>query len=314
METHSMHIVITGGAGLVGQNLVTLLREHGYEKLTVIDKQPHNLAILQQRHPEVETLEYDLSQPGNWQKSIAEAEVIIHLQAQISSLSAEDFQRNTLRSTEQILAAIPADRSPRIIHISSSVVNSLAIDPYTESKKAQEQLIVQSRFDTTILRPTLMFGWFDRKHLGWLARLMRKSPVFPIPGHGRYMRQPLYARDFCRIILSCIEQSPPQKTYNITGLEKIDYIDLIRLLRQVIGARTCLLKIPLPLFHLLLRTASLFMANPPFTGKQLDALCTPDEFEVIDWPALFNVPATPLQTALEETFHDPRFSSIEMEF
>jgi len=31
-----------------------------------------------------------------------------------------------------------------------------------------------------------MFGWFDRKHLGWLSRFMKKVPVFPIPGHGHY--------------------------------------------------------------------------------------------------------------------------------
>jgi hypothetical protein len=47
-----------------------------------------------------------------------------------------------------------------------------------------------------------MFGWFDRKHLGWLSRFMKKVPVFPIPGHGRYMRQPLYGgRDFANIII-----------------------------------------------------------------------------------------------------------------
>ena len=59
-----------------------------------------------------------------------------------------------------------------------------------------------------MLRPTLMFGWFDRKHLGWLARFMQRAPVFPIPGHGRYLRQPLYAGDFCDIIMACIEQRP----------------------------------------------------------------------------------------------------------
>ena len=41
-----------------------------------------------------------------------------------------------------------------------------------------------------------MFGWFDRKHLGWLARFMCRVPVFPIPGSGEYLRQPLYVGDF----------------------------------------------------------------------------------------------------------------------
>ena len=73
-----------------------------------------------------------------------------------------------------------------------------------------------------------MFGWFDRKHLGWLARFMERAPVFPIPGNGRYLRQPLYVGDFCNIIISCIEKPLPGKTFNISGQEKIDYIDLIK--------------------------------------------------------------------------------------
>ena len=62
-----------------------------------------------------------------------------------------------------------------------------------------------------------MFGWFDRKHLGWLSRFMARTPVFPIPGHGRYMRQPLYEGDFCRCIAWCIEHQPDGATYDIVG-------------------------------------------------------------------------------------------------
>ena len=62
-----------------------------------------------------------------------------------------------------------------------------------------------------------MFGWFDRKHLGWLARFMARAPRFPIPGHGRYLRQPLYAGDFCDIVIACLERRITG-VYNISGL------------------------------------------------------------------------------------------------
>ncbi len=76
-----------------------------------------------------------------------------------------------------------------------------------------------------------MFGWFDRKHLGWLSRFMNKVPVFPIPGHGRYMRQPLYVGDFCNII-SCIENRIRDGVYNISGYKHVDYIDIIREIKR----------------------------------------------------------------------------------
>ena len=61
--------------------------------------------------------------------------------------------------------------------------------------------------------------------------------MFPVPGDGRYLRQPLYAGDFCDIIAACIEQAPGRAAYNISGQEKIDYIDLIRAVKGGHAAR-----------------------------------------------------------------------------
>ncbi len=122
------------------------------------------------------------------------------------------------------------------------------MDWYTDSKERQEQLVVQSSLPHVVLRPTLMFGWFDRKHLGWLARFMQRTPIFPIPGSGRYLRQPLFAGDFCDIILSCVRNRPNNAVYNISGQEKIDYIDLIRETKQAVGARAAIVRIPYAAF------------------------------------------------------------------
>jgi nucleoside-diphosphate-sugar epimerase len=200
-----------------------------------------------------------------------------------------------------------------VVNISSSVVNSLAVDDYTETKKAQEQLVADTGLAQIILRPTLMFGWFDRKHVGWLARFMERVPVFPIPGSGKYLRQPLFVGDFCDIIIAAII-SRQTGAYNITGLERIDYIDLIRALKRATGAKALILKIPYGLFAALLRTYALFSANPPFTEKQLAALSTPDIFEAIDWPGIFGVRATPLDEALHETFNHPVYSKVALQF
>ena len=202
---------------------------------------------------------------------------------------------------------------PYVVNISSSVVNSLAVDNYTETKKAQEQVVLASALPQIVLRPTLMFGWFDRKHVGWLARFMQRAPVFPIPGSGRYLRQPLYAGDFCDIIVSAIRNQTTGK-FNISGQERINYIDLIRAVKRATGAKTPIIRIPYSLFAFLLRVYARISVDPPFTVKQLQALVTPDEFEVIDWPRIFGVTATPLDKALAETFQDPVYSKIVLQF
>ena len=54
--------------------------------------------------------------------------------------------------------------------------------------------------------------------------------------------------------------------------------------------------------------------NPPFTVNQLEALVIPEVFPVIDWPAIFGVAETPLRQALEETYLDPRYAQIVLDF
>jgi nucleoside-diphosphate-sugar epimerase len=236
------------------------------------------------------------------------------LQAQIGGLSYQDFFNNNVVSTELILDLIKKNCIPYLVHISSSVVKSVADDFYTRSKIAQEMIVIKSGVVCPILRPTLMFGWFDRKHFGWLGRLIKKFPIFPIPGSGRFMRQPLYVGDFCDVIISCIENRIPSGIFNISGQQKIDYIDMIRIIKKATGANAFILKIPYCIFYALLWIWSLFDKNPPFTTQQLQALIAKDEFEVIDWPAFFGVKLTPLEKAIDETFNHPIYSKVVLDF
>jgi nucleoside-diphosphate-sugar epimerase len=307
-------VVLPGGAGLVGQNLVVRLKAHGYRHITVLDKHEANLATLAELHPDVVTERVDLSRPGPWQAHIHDADIVVMLQAQIGGLDREEFERNNVSATGLILEAIDRVNPPYLVHVSSSVVESRADDFYSRSKRDQEQLVVSSGLNCPVLRPTLMYGWFDRKHLGWLSRFMARIPIFPVPGRGRFMRQPLYVGDFCDIILSCIEARRAGGVYNISGQERVDYIDMIREIRRATGARTLILHIPYSLFHLLLRVWGWFDRNPPFTTQQLEALVADDDFEVIDWPEIFAVKATPFASAVDETFRHPTYSKVVLEF
>ena len=175
-------------------------------------------------------------------------------------------------------------------------------------------MVLESGIACPVLRPTLMFGWFDRKHLGWLSRFMKKVPIFPIPGHGRFIRQPLYVKDFANIIISCIENRVRDGVYNISGHEKVYYIDMIREIKRVTRAKSLIMHIPYSLFYAFLWVWGLFDKNPPFTTQQLTALSAKDEFEVIDWPGIFGVAYTPFKVALDETFSDPLYSDVVLEF
>jgi nucleoside-diphosphate-sugar epimerase len=312
--SRDIKIVLSGGAGLVGQNLVVRLKERGFRNIVVVDKHKYNLNVLRNLHSDITTILADVSVMGDWVVHFNDADCVVMLQAQIGGIVYEEFEKNNVRSTALILDLIKSNPSCRLIHISSSVVNSIADDFYTQTKKQQEKLVVESGITCPILRPTLMFGWFDRKHLGWLARFMQKIPVFPIPGSGCYLRQPLYVGDFCNIIISCLENNIISGVYNISGREKIYYVDIIKTIRRSTGSSSIIVKIPYSLFYSLLWFWSKFDKEPPFTTQQLAALVAKDEFEIIDWPKIFNVEQTYFDDAIVETFSDPEYSKVVLEF
>lgn len=307
-------IVIPGAAGLVGQNLIVFLKKSGYNNLVAIDKHKHNTKMLAELHPDISVIEADLADDGDWQSSLKDANMIIMLQAQIGGLTIEPFIRNNVTSTEKVIKAAQKYNLPYIVHISSSVLESEADDFYTQTKEQQENLIINSGIAHCILRPTLMFGWFDRKHLGWLSRFMAKIPVFPIPSHGRFMRQPLYVGDFCNIIISAMHKQPENEIYNITGREKIDYVDIIKGIKNTLGLRTWIMHIPYWFFWFLLKLYAIFDRDPPFTTSQLKALIIHEEFELIPWWEIFEIDSTPLDVALKETYLDKTYSKYVLDF
>jgi nucleoside-diphosphate-sugar epimerase len=308
----TLRIGITGGAGLVGQNLIPRLKANGCIDIVAVDKHPTNTAMLRRLHPDIQVIEANLAVDKNWQDKFAACDVVVACHAQIGGLDPDAFEQNNVVATKRLIEVVKD--SAYLVHLSSSVVESAAVDWYTDSKEHQERIIVESGLAHVVLRPTLMFGWFDRKHIGWLARFMQRVPIFPIPGSGHYLRQPLYVGDLCDIIVSCIDKRPNGAAYNISGQEKIEYIDLMREVKRACGARAAIVRIPFSLFRVLLWTYGLFDRDPPFTTKQLKALVTPDVFEVIDWPGIFGVKPTALRRALEQTFRHPEYSKIVLEF
>lgn len=306
-------IVLTGAAGLVGQNLIVEMKQQGYTRLVAIDKHAHNLEILRGLHPDVETILADLAEPGDWAQAFEGARLVVQLHAQITGKTTDLFVRNNLTATGHVLAACKAAGVPYMVHISSSVVNSVAKDDYTNTKREQEQMVVASSQRHCVLRPTLMFGWFDPKHLGWLSRFMARTPVFPIPGDGRFMRQPLYERDFCRCIAKCIETEPDGQVFDIVGDTRVDYVDIIRTIKRVKKLHTLIVHIPIGFFAFLLKVYSLFSSKPPFTADQLKALSAGDDFKGVDTEAVFGVKQTPFEAAIRESYTDPRYSHIVLQ-
>lgn len=298
-------IILTGGAGLVGLHLLPFLRKQGYE-IVVLDKHVHNIALVKAIAPEAQTHQVDLCANLNeWEGIFQGAHCVVQLQAQITSPHREQHWKNNVTAVKNVLQACQKAQVPHLIHISSSVVLTQAPDFYTETKRLGENLVRESTIAHTILRPPLMYGIFEKKHLGKIVELMKKLPLIPFPGTGRYIRQPLYVEDFCAVIARCIQKKPAEDVYNIIGHERIFFIDMLRQMAQSEGLSSKIVPLPLPLFKGLLRLNALLPGSAPFVPEQLTALTAGDEFEVGNWSMVFDRPYTSYKQALKEMKNSP---------
>ncbi len=212
--------------------------------------------------------------------------------AQIGGSQPEEFVRNNVQATERLLeAALRRLQVPYVVSISSSVVNSMAVDDYTETKKAQEALVAASGIKQIVLRPTSCSAGSTESTLAGSLDSCSRSRSSPSPARDDFCGSPSSQATSATVIAAAIDQEMTG-AYNITGQERIDYIDLIRASKSRPARRPASRPSPTTLFWTLLKVNALFDRNPAFTVGQLKALVTPDVFEVIDWPAIFGIRAT----------------------
>lgn len=304
-------IVITGAAGLVGMNLMAMMHDEGFSKVNSIisiDKNNNNILLAKKLFPEIKHAVADLSIKEDWEKYFKNADVVIQLQAQISSAYADPYIKNNIDSVNNVLDICKKYNIKHLIHASSSQALSIAKDHYTYTKRAGENAVHTSGIPHTIFRPTLMYGCFDIKHLGYITSIMEKSPILPIPGHGRYIRQPLYVNDFCKIIIKTIQKGPDNKIHNIIGKEKIYFIEIMREIKKKKNITRLFVKIPIPIFIRLLNLYAFIFRKRPFVPDQLRAMTIGDIFKTDDWEKKFRVNYTKLSDALKEIYASPYYN------
>ena len=181
MEPDRRPIVITGAAGLVGQNLIPRLKARHAGPLIAHRQASGQHQDPARLHPDIRVIEADLAVDGAGARRSSGRGRWSSIMPRSAASTEAPFTANNVTATRNVLAAAKAGGVGYIVHVSSSVVNSAARDFYTETKREQEKLVVESAIPACILRPTLMFGWFDRKHLGWLARFMQQDAAVSDP-------------------------------------------------------------------------------------------------------------------------------------
>jgi nucleoside-diphosphate-sugar epimerase len=188
-------ILITGGSGFIGTNLVEFCLRRGDEVLNLDLRPPSNPAQAHAARP-VDILD------GARLKEAVHAyrpEYIFHLAARtdLEGKRIEDYAANTVGVSNLIAAASGVPSIERVVFASSMYVCRLGYIPlhesdycphtvYGESKVLGEKIVRQQAGDSfawTIVRPTSIWGpWFDVPYKGFF-KAVEKGVYFHPRGH-----------------------------------------------------------------------------------------------------------------------------------
>ncbi len=259
-----MNILITGGCGFLGTNLVHFLAENRAEyHLTVFDlltyagtKSNIRRLISDKR---VAFIQGDICEPGQVSDALDSGiDMVINLAAEThvdrSIMYPSDFIRTNVYGV-QVLADQCRMRSISLLHISTDeVYGSTAADesfteetllrpssPYSASKAAADLLLMAANrthgLDVMILRPVNNLGpyQYPEKIIPlFIDRLSRGLPV-PVYGDGMQTRTWLHTDDFCHAMDFAIDGFVTGEIFNLSSKNEIRNIDLVKNLVSMMG-------------------------------------------------------------------------------
>ena len=256
-----MHVLVIGGAGYVGAQLVPELLFQGY-KVTVLDLYIYGEDVLDsvKAHPNLREIKGDMRDKKTVEEALKGCDTVIHL-ACISN--DPSFELNptlgksiNLDSFEPVVKMSKNAGVKRFVFASSSsvygvkkepnVVEEMELEPLTDYSKFKaecEKILlkhIDDDFIGTILRPATVCGYSTRQRLdvivNILTNLAYNSGKIKILG-GDQLRPNIHIKDMVRAYIHDISQPKEKvqgKIFNV-GYENHSVTNLGEMVKKFVG-------------------------------------------------------------------------------
>ena len=226
-------VLVTGGAGFLGVNLLRHLRARGYG-LVSLDIAEFTYEDLKDH---VRIVQGDIRNRADVDRAMAGVQFVVHAAAALPLYRPEDIHTTDVDGTRTVLESALQHGVTRVVHVSSTAVYGIpdhhpiretdplqSVGPYGAAKVEAENICVAFRqrgLVVPILRPKSFVG---PERLGVFALLYDwalEGRGFPLLGNGRNRYQLLDVEDLCDAIRLCLvlPENVVNDTFNIGAKE-----------------------------------------------------------------------------------------------
>jgi len=228
-----MKVLVTGGAGFLGINLIRSLLQKGYSVVS-FDIADFDYKDVMNR---IEAIKGDIRDKNMVDKAVKGCDIVIHAAAALPLYKKEDIFSTDIDGTRNVVEASCKHNVDRFILISSTAVYGIpdhhpllendrleGVGPYGEAKIKAEEICLGYRkkgMCVPIIRPKSFIG---PERLGVFALLYdwaKDGKGFPMIGSGNNRYQLLDVEDLCEAIYLCMvkDKNIVNDTFNIGAKE-----------------------------------------------------------------------------------------------
>jgi NADH dehydrogenase len=296
-----MRIVVTGGRGFIGREVVNRLLETGEDRVVVTSRDPERGERWGGR---VEVVQAFAGDPLSLGKAFARADVVVQA-IQFPNHPVEDKRRGRTymevdgRGTQAAARAAKAMGVRRFVYLSGAGAGQGRTQPWFQAKDMAEAAIRESGMESCFIRPSWIYGPRDRS-MNRFVFFCRYLPVVPVIGDGTTPVYPIYVKDVARCVVEAVRREDVKdKAFELGGPERLSMDQIIRTVQTVLGKRRPLLHHPPRLMKLLVLPMTL-LPNPILSPTAIDFIL--QEVELDPRPAMdyFGFPFRRLEEGLRE--------------
>ena len=252
------NIVVTGGAGFIGSNLVDYLLEYDNYNITIIDNLSTGNVDNIVKSDRVKFINYDLSESNNLEEIVGVADYIYHLAALadiVPSINNPDtyFQSNVIGTFNLLNAIRNNKRIKKFIYAASSSCYGIpenyptsedsSIDvryPYALTKRLGEEMclhfgnvynlpIISTRFFNVYGPKSRTNGTYGAMFGVFLAQKIHGKP-FTVVGDGNQTRDFTYVTDICSALYKLSLSDITNEIFNVGSGIATSVNDIVNLL------------------------------------------------------------------------------------
>ena len=257
--------VVTGAFGYIGQHITKGLIADGIEVRTITGH-------LDRPDPfkgKVKVFPFNFDNPDKLVENLKGSSVLYNTYWVRFNHGETTFKQAVSHTKTLINAAVEAGVE-RFVHISITNPSLESKLPYFKGKAEIENMLINSGLSYAIIRPTVLFGGSDVL-INNIAWILRRFPIFGLPGLGRYKLQPIHVDDLAALAVKQ-GQSRENCILDAVGPEIYSFRQLVVLIAKQIGCRSLVLPMPKTVALLASRMLGAFLGDVVLTRDEISGL------------------------------------------